>query len=268
MATIEGWPPSPSPMRIVPIPPTSLIEHCAELYPFQFCLTHVYRNNPEYRKAYDKIGKSDKHHLILDNGAFENGSADKLKDIMDVIDHVNPTEVVLPDRMFMADTTYEMSARAKETLTKYYDGIKFMAVVHGRTVDEWLKSMYQMLSLQPDCIAIPKDYEAFPGGRELLLHFIPEGIPVHLIGQERDIYAIYKLAEPVRHKVRSIDTAKPFVYALADIKLDKTGGIPPYPGRPSDYFEIPAEDTHPNWNLHKHNLDMFAHAARDHEALK
>lgn len=210
-------------MEIVPIPPTSLIAHAAGICKYQFALVHEcerYGAHSEYVRQYQKIGSSPDHYLILDNGAFELGSSMPLDRIIEWMDILCPNEVVLPDRMFMADETIRMSLEALRQLrlTRLTDssGRKytpaFQGVVHGRNHKEWLDCAHAMFDMGVDVLAIPKDYEAWSGGREVLLEMVQRiGLPVHLIGMEKDYFEF--LNWRCTELVRSMDTAKPYIMA-------------------------------------------------------
>lgn len=232
------------------IPPTALIKDYLD-FEFQFCLTHIARQDAEYADIYAEIGRGGKHHLIMDNGAFENGTSDSLEDLLHWIGKIQPQEVVLPDRMFMADETIKMSQEAFEVIrqsdTLGYSPL-LMGVAHGRNILEWRDCAEALVEMGCDTIAIPKDYEAWPGGRDILLDLLVammhdpveekyRSFNIHLLGLERDVTAPSKMKR--KEWVRSIDTAKPFIYTAhrADMRMDH--GSKHFP-RPKNYFSLPS----------------------------
>lgn len=217
-------------IQVAPIPPTAHIREF-DKYQYQFCLVQEAQKNPEYAEAYRFYGQSPDHYLIMDNGAFELGSSLAQEAVEWGIVNIMPNEVVLPDRMFMADETIRMSKEALKVLRPVV-GVKFQGVVHGLNHKEWLDCAYALFDMGVDVLAIPKDYDAWPGGREVLLAMVEKiGLPVHFIGANRLFELTY-----IRNKelVRSIDSVKPCTFALENLAWATSNQKV---GRSLDYFE-------------------------------
>lgn len=220
----------------VPIPPLSMLPGALEFSPMQFALCHVAANNPEYLKAYGDVGRNHEQFLILDNGAFENGTSDLLPQLIEVAHAMCPNEIVLPDRMFMADETIKLSTEGLAMMQMEFDdypGPKFAGVVHGLNHKEWLDCAYAMFDMGVDTLMIPKDYEAWPGGREVLVAMVQKlGLPIHLLGMEKNVQSVFNWR--CTELVRSMDTAKPYIHGWNSSNMWHN----PHSPRQSDFFTL------------------------------
>ena len=233
-------------MQVVPIPPTYLIPQAKELARMQFALVHLCDTRPDYVKAYAEIGRDPEHHLIMDNGAFEMGSSDILERVLHWAEVLRPDEIVLPDRMFMADETIHMSKEAikpiQDMISKWDKEVMIQGVAHGRNHKEFLDCAMDLYHMHVDVIAIPKDYEAWPGGREVLTAMLLDfPVMVHLLGMEKDPWAFTRWHPEIKGKIRSMDTAKPYINGLYGDELfpRNSQNQPIYRKyvRPRDFFD-------------------------------
>ncbi len=235
-------------MKIVPIPPKTMFHEVCEQQPMQFALCHEVLQDSEYADMYASI--SDTHHVILDNGAFEMGTSDLTDNLLRAIELINPTEVVLPDRMFMADETLKMTEKFL-SIHQYgaLENRNLAGVAHGRNYSEFLMCATELANLGINVLMIPKDYEAWSGGRSVLVAMVQHlNLPIHLLGMEQDVLAHTKYA--TLDHVRSMDTVKPFTWALSNERFpaavyekhsNKVLSEPFYPTnirRPHDYFNV------------------------------
>lgn len=230
-------------MQIVPIPPVRLIGHAKEHASFQFALVHECETrgaDSPYVQGYRNIGLDPNYYLMMDNGAFELGTSMPLDRIVRWANYLNANEVVLPDRMFMADETIRMSSEAIPTLRKSLHNPKTVlnGVVHGRNHKEWLDCAYALADMGADVLSIPKDYEAWPGGREVLIAMLTRiGLPIHLIGMEKNYIDFTKWRD--KELVRSMDTAKPYILAHHGISWwFNPHALVNRRSRPADFFDI------------------------------
>ena len=198
----------------------------------------------------------------MDNGAFENGSSDVLADIIEGIETMHPQEVILPDRMFMSDKTIEMTADALRVLKPKYPGMNFQAVVQGRNYHEILDCIQAYNYMGISIIGVPKDYEAWPGGREVICSLIRgEYCPpfdvdmIHLLGMEKDVHTVRRWRNC--NNIRSMDTAKPYIITAENRNMFDCK-IP----RQKDYFYLSDkffDDVillHQNENYFRHLLSV------------
>jgi len=78
---------------------------------------------------------------------------------------------------------------------------------------------------------------------------------LHILGWCRQLWDLIDIFNWYGHRIRSIDSAKPIVYGLSNIRLDPAEGIPKYPVRQKDFFEtpIPSDKLVSVW----HNISIF-----------
>ena len=83
-------------------------------------------------------------YVILDNGAYELGEADK--EFEAAIEMLHPDEIVLPDKRFDSETTYMLTRNfLNKNFKPWY---RYIGVVQGRTWEEWWTSYKYCLN---DC---------------------------------------------------------------------------------------------------------------------
>lgn len=196
-------------------------------------------------------------YIILDNSAHENGIGEGAEKLLLQALALQPQELVVPDALEDAERTVEFASNALRTwfgfgrLSLTDLPIRLMYVPQGKNLDEWSRCLTQLLSLH-DAIAdysgtnyactigVSKDYGAWPGGLDALLTLLRplSGIDIHLLGCGHDYWTPRILAD--KHSIRSVDTAKPFVWALNNLVMERG---PMYlhegmPSRPREYFYL------------------------------
>lgn len=223
-------------------------------------------------------------YLVLDNGAHENTAGEAMKDLLLKGWWVRADEIVLPDTLF----DHRATVRGAEEALIYLLGPgqemwpdhqypQLMLVPQGRTRDEWdrcfqdlIAAYVQTQQARPDLfkrsvtIGVSKDYDMWPGGHPALLEHL-EGFlewmkfDVHLLGWASNLTVLEHMSRRFDW-IRSTDSAKPFVYAINDIRL-RRGESPEYPHRDPDYFEHLM--TWQAERLARHNVRVFQEAAGD-----
>lgn len=244
-------------MFIVPIPPKSLFHVSCGHSKYQFALCHEALRDAEYRQLYADYAKQPGAFVILDNGAFELGSSDIDVNLVEMTKAIEPQEIVLPDRMFMADATVAMSKRFKERHPTLCANRSIAGVAHGRNHEEFLHCAKELIEeVGVDVIMIPKDYEAWSGGRDVLVAMLQcFKKPIHLLGMEQDCGAFMRYT--TMGYVRSMDTVKPFTRAMSmhDMFSERIDI-----SRPFNYFErVLNED---QYHVAIDNLKQWSEAAR------
>lgn len=170
-------------------------------------LTHLVEKYPEYKK----VARECKGFKILDNSLIELGSAMDPSRVIKVALEIGANEVVLPD--VFCDGLGTMTA-IQESLPIFIKEIPWcqrMAVVHGRTTDEWIDCLnYIVQQSEIDTIGIPKVCaKMHPQGRRW---FIERALgtgtikDIHLLGLW---YSYQELSQGYPHyfeRIRSIDT--------------------------------------------------------------
>lgn len=251
-------------MKTAYIPPIPHLKDFGE-GDFHLILSHLL-SDQEYRDHYLDQRKRGAW-LLLDNSAHEDGRGADAEQLMYQALDLDVQEVVVPDVLDDADATLELSISALETwnqmcrksekLAAKIPHLRFMYVPQGENYDRLVYCIDNLVKahvynarqqhLRMDfSIGISKDYERFKGG---LMRFLDEevapmhyafakngvDVQVHMLGWGRNLWELSKIAK--KHTfLRSTDSAKPFVYGLAGIRLDPSKEAPPYPRRPADYF--------------------------------
>jgi hypothetical protein len=217
-------------------------------------LSHLLQYKP-YRDYYMERRERGEY-IILDNSAHENGIGEGAGKLLLQTLTLLPQEVVVPDALDDSRKTLDFGYKA---VSSWYGSDNRMQTVNPRLMyvpqgvhaDDWLSCLSALLNLhkaavqhgaQPDCtIGISKDYGHWPGGlRELLRRarglLAGHNIEVHLLGSGHDYWTASELAKEFR--IRSVDTAKPFVWALNGMRMHLTHWYPRWrhPARPREYF--------------------------------
>jgi hypothetical protein len=267
-------------METILIPPIPELNWAAGR-PFHLLLAHLI-DDRDYWTFY-RQEKDDGAYLILDNSAHEFSVGKKMSSLFYQALGLSADEIVIPDALFDAKRTTDQASEALSWLCatpRVLDDlaktrINFMLVPQGRTgaeYDECLKKLLTTYALYqrryPECfpppvIGISKDYETFKGGLMSIVDRIIGlkqhlQLQVHLLGWGRDLLALQIIANLYGDQIRTVDSAKPFVYGMVGIKLDGEEN-PIYPKRPEKYFEMSFEEQHRE--SIRHNIEIFEKAA-------
>lgn len=132
-------------IRLAHILPSAYLSHLqTELKPFHLVLAHQVLKDDHYRAFYTQRRQAG-DYILLDNSAFELGEAIDDDSLLQAIDMLQPHEVVLPDALGDATKTYErvlaFLARHRSLLAR---GVRFMAVPHGRDLNDYMAN-YRLL---------------------------------------------------------------------------------------------------------------------------
>lgn len=227
-------------------------------------------SSPDIRLVlgHELIGSSDyvasllpspeKSWTILDNGAHEQRDSITTVELDALAGLIRADEVVAPDSLFSFEKTLYRSRQFIRGLTPETQFRSVMVVPQGLNPKEWLECLKGLLEEASRStwggsftLGISKDYDShpsFPGGLISLLTTPGlEGLlgtfPIHLLGWPRNLWTpsmILSYFEDSNIVIRSIDTAKPFVYALHEVDIAtpllERGTIPEYPHRKPNYF--------------------------------
>jgi len=255
---------------------------------FHLLLTHLL-SKPKYRAHYKRQRKAGAY-LVLDNSAHEQGHGQDPADLLKAGFDLNAQEIVVPDVLDDAGATIEFclaahevwfeKGAAAEMLDVYSPA--FMYVPQGKNEEDWVECLDSLIRIHIYCarkyslrrdivIGVSKDYDVWPGGLKKLIeeHVIPHrnrmsqaGIKmhVHMLGWMRNLWNLQRIAHD-HPWIRSTDSAKPFVYALAGRNLINSvqKAPPPYPQRNKNYFS--QKMTNQQMELAKANVWVFRQAA-------
>lgn len=274
-------------MKAAVIPP---IHHLREFGDgsFHLLLTHLL-GSPRYRSHY-KTQRRLGAYLVLDNSAHEQGRGQDPTTLLKAGFDLDAQEIVVPDVLDDAGATIEHclaaheewfeNGAAKDMLDVYSPA--FMYVPQGKNVADWRECLYSLVRIHEYCarkyslrrdivIGVSKDYDVWPGGLKNLIgeYIVPQrnrleynGVKmhVHMLGWSRNLWNLQSIARAYPW-IRSTDSAKPFVYALANRNLlNSVKGEPPeYPKRNKNYF---SQKMSPSQNSFAHNnVWVFRQAA-------
>ncbi len=217
-------------------------------------LSHLLQYKP-YRDYYEErrqVGD----YLILDNSAHENGLGEGPGKLLLQVQTLMPQEVVVPDCLEDSERTIDLAFQAVDSW--YGSGgrmqtinPRLMYVPQGESPRLWHSCLEAQLythyravqrGAQKVCtIGISKDYSMWEGGLRKLLFdartlLFQDWVEVHLLGSGHDFWTAAALGR--EFKIRSVDTAKPFVWAMYDLKMYPEHFRLPatLPPRPRDYF--------------------------------
>lgn len=211
--------------------------------PYHLVLTHLVHDSQEYADFYRSLSRLG-HYTILDNSAHEFGFSASLDSILRAAHLIEPSEIVLPDRLFFGDDTLRDSSQALERFRKEFPDAKLMGAPQGRILWEFMACYEGLIDLGVDTIGLPKIYEVWTDGLLGLARRFGKTIDIHLLGWGRDSIQLCDLSFYGGPNIRGIDSAKPLVYAAAGIKLNPIPfqKQPPYPGRPANFFQLTRND--------------------------
>ena len=198
-------------MNLINIYPIKNLEYY-EKQNMNMFLTHLVEEDEAYRNT----AKNHKGYKILDNSLIELDGAMSMKDVLAAADLIGADEVVLPDVFKNGSETIKATLNAlgehKEELKKY----KTMAVVHGETVDEWIRT-FLIFSARPDIdvLGIPKvmhkqfTSNGIPGRARILNKVISlTDKEIHLLGLWENLHELTYYHHHLI-KIRSMDTSLP-----------------------------------------------------------
>jgi len=190
-------------------------------------------------------------YIILDNGVTELGRAMPTEDLFYTARMMQVNEVVLPDVFDDAEGTIESTLTALEVLDKEVGPWhpRFMAVVHGKTWEEW-EHCYRVFMEEPRIrtIGLPKVMTRNFGDRVYALRRVARmprlsGKEYHCLGVWDDPFEILKLAD--EHPwIRGIDTSYPVMSGVNGVPIDSRAGTQKF-----QLDEEVTEDSYPEVTL-------------------
>lgn len=270
-------------MKVALIPPIPDLRRFASESSVHLLLAQLCHIDP-YREYY-KERSIDGDYLILDNGADEIGQGMRVETLLSIARYVGAQEVVLPDVQQDGAATYAATREACEWLITpegreaYADAghPRLMIVPQGRTRDEWLDCFEAMWNMHiysgrvwnenyEPVVGLAKNHEALiDGGLVALMAELDPTIDVHLLGWPRRLEAIPDLLVQFP-RIRSIDTARAFVYGRAGISVIPYDEAPTYPERSEDYFDVPILATF--HDTVRSNINAFKIMAKDSDGAR
>lgn len=265
-------------MKAAVIPPIPELNNF-ESGDLHFLLAHLL-SNTKYYNYYADLNS----YLILDNAAYEEGSSIDIARLLQLAVEMDVNDVALPDVIYDPATTIIATNEALSYLTgpgadlMHSLAPRLMLIPQGTKMDNWkymweacfhalltaykrFASRFPNLFTQPPIVGIPVNFVRAANGSPALLDCIYDGAEegdydIHFFGWWGDLDDLNTTAQKYP-LVRSIDSAKPFTFAIHGIEL---GGNTSRVRRPKNYFTL--ELTGAQRELAIKNTVLFKAAAR------
>lgn len=235
------------------------------------CLNHLLSQNFEMADEYHSYYLERREagdYIIMDNGADEHSRGASLKHVLAAAMQVKAQEIVLPDVQLNSSMTLELTLHALQWLETYEGRVlynkagrpRIQVVPQGQTFASWIdcaeilieeaRRVMDKIDGPSIVVAAAKQYHSLfqAGGRggrirqvEWLYQCLHQYEDVHLLGYPRNAYDVGDIERATPGFVRSVDSAKPAVYALNGIKVSSPSRVlEAYPLRPDKFFTITA----------------------------
>lgn len=199
--------------------PTKMLYEVQPHCDFFFTLTHLVKEDKEYRRFYRSRNRQTL--LILDNSTNELLEPCSLEDIKSAAFHIEPDLVVAPDYLGDKESTLAALNSAEDTFGKD----KIIPVVQGDSMEEVVDCVLAYRNRKYKLIAVPYDLlssravsvETMAAWRVRVISVIKDyGMNIHLLGMNTlDELVLYK-AIP---NIISIDTGSPVMHGLKGFKF-------------------------------------------------
>ena len=237
-------------MKFIPIPPISLQEKF--MRPSLFALAHLLRNN-SYASFFREVAPTT--FCILDNGMYEEQPI-KIQTLVQLALDYSFAEIALPDVLRNDVDTLLLTQDALQYILRnhprlYNSDTRFMLIPQGKTPLQWAICFEMLIEehelrfpRRPFTIGVPKVTNHFIGGRIRLLseYILPlkeqYGFQIHLLGIEEFLDEFKIIQDRFGDKIRSVDSARPFVHAVYGQEMSIIFEPKSYPGRPPNYFDL------------------------------
>lgn len=202
-------------MQIATILPTAHL-NLEDGNPYHLCLAHQIKGNLTYAFFFRKQVK-DGAFVICDNGAAESGTPMDIESLLPIAEMIGCRELVLPDTIYDAKVTLRTSYKALKKAREEMPALNLMAVPHGRSAEEWVSCLKEMMTWDINTIGISKFIapKLFASRAEALevLHYYYRDIEVHLLGYTGVWSEVQEIERSFPGRVRGIDSSLPTLYA-------------------------------------------------------
>jgi hypothetical protein len=239
-------------------------------------LNHLLENR-EYRQFMTACGDAG-DWITLDNSAHEFKSGQAIEEVLVNAIAIKAREIVIPDTLFHAMFTVQQARAAFKFLSEsaLFEACsptpRLMVVPQGRDEIDWAWCLKQLVDTAGAygfkdllTIGLSKDYDTLVMGglanllRKYLEPYAMVGIETHLLGWTCK-WSLCDLAREFSF-IRSIDTAKPFIYAMQGRRLSHDRD-PVQIHRPENYFDYSFSNHSETLERANHNVTQFKLASR------
>jgi hypothetical protein len=205
--------------------PKAHLKEMSELTDLDFALAHFVMNDKPYREFYAEQAK--KRIVILDNGYYETNEPLPIPDLMEACRMISPSIVVAPDKLKEPEWTFKQWETMDRMFAQRSIRTRVGCNITGRNAAESVSMMASLASRGCSTIFLPfrEDRLSWVGNAMNILKRFPW---IHLLGVNtaEEIQAFAALEKDLDGRVRfSLDTAKPFKFAIADTKMPSKGSL-------------------------------------------
>lgn len=194
---------------------------------YHLCLAHQVEKDPRYEYFYRDQAVNGSF-VILDNGIVETGTPLPIEDLVRLADRIKCQEMVLPDSLFNSSETLRGSYHALSyiSLIQQIRKRKLMVVPQGKTPEEWISCVKDMLSWDVDTFGITRFLvpRVFISRLEALRR-VPELIDstrdIHLLGcpEFPTLSEISEIDKTFPGRIRGIDSGIAAIYAQNGLSM-------------------------------------------------
>jgi len=224
------------PIKIYHEAPLSLFDKVQGVTDGDYALVHLLEQDKKYAAKFEKLSTKRKKDLILDNSAFELGTAFDADRFAYWVDRLKPAVYVVPD--VIGDSSSTLDAYSDWDMRYGSLPGRKMAVVQGKSAEEATNCFKALKLLGADLIGIPALV-----GREWFVN-VESSKPtpmdqmrrrvelVHQIWDYCERHPIHLLGTPVPQEglfysemgwIESVDTSNPVVHGMFGISYSPTG---------------------------------------------
>ncbi len=196
--------------------------------PYRMLLAQWVLRSKPYAKYHERLRRTSKAFVILDNGAFE-GADLSLEQLETAASRVRPDEIVLQDVRHDSKATLKKSWECLQRLQDLRGLSSVLFVPHGRSLDEWsycLDAWIEVWNSQPRPVTLTigvhgmrdqgQKVHAQPQMKASVMNLASAtGYPMHMLGCG-DVQAFCQEELAVAHQlgVRGVDSSLPFAIGV------------------------------------------------------
>lgn len=199
---------------ILPVSHLLLDESCD----YHMCLAHM-MGIKDYWDHFERMAKRG-DHVLMDNGAAENGTPLPIEQILGIAEASGVTEITLPDHIRDRDKTLNAHAAAAEIATSY--NVRLMGIPQGKSQKQWTECARIMLSCKKyygiEAIGISKYQRGIWDSRldaiQSVAGLVESDMDIHLLGCfGEDLTEAYRVEQALPGRIRGIDSGIAAIYA-------------------------------------------------------
>ena len=217
--------------------PFAYLEQSLKFNDYDYLLPHLYDKHIEYKEFFQREGKKQRRHIIMDNSLHELGVPYSKGRMISIIEEVKPDEFIIPDAW--EDSIKSMRNAKEWSFIELPEGVEKMAVVQGKSFSDVVKcyQTYKWLGYKKIAFSYGASYynDVFKHpnkdiGKALgRLSVISDMIKMDLIGNKDRIHLLgCSLPQEFLYykgikQIESIDTSNPIMAAFDGVTYKDWG---------------------------------------------